>query len=889
MGAKAANYPSKMMRLIRAAVAVLSALLLAGPLAMSARTAEVQMCPNIQVHEDWATIAAPAFTGSAGPDIVTYAVHPRDPSYILVTNGEQIFETENGGCNWEPFSFSLDLLPGPDRPVSSATATVTDIDIPEHPSAADRVFITVEEGLRGAAVRPHVFVKTGGTTEWRSAIQGLPPAVGGVYGLHVAPSDPDIVYLHVRKDPATLSDSIYASLDGGQSWQERSKGGATASSAIAVDPLLADEVWSWGATGLWHSGDGGRSFSKINAVPDGVGPVDVFHAPNRPTQIMVYEPETFSFSISRDGGASWERFMGPGGGVALSIAHGNDVDDIVFAQHARVDRFKPPSYWAHITPTDYKQPDLHKLSADRTAQPSIFGMTPRTIERYLGLNETVSLPGFEGDIDAPVVTDNTSLQPSETTVTLKAGKSKDVPYRFALPANPTPLDVFFLVDTTSSMESSIAGLRHGMQSIVNDLAASNINVQFGVGEVKDYPIPGFGDPTTGDFPYILRRAIGPADESLADALEQLEASGGGKGDYEEAQLSGLYYALNEEGEPGCTTAPTEEAQSCVPPNQDAGFRHDSLPVIVNITDFGFHDEPSHPSPTFDAVAQELRLERAKQIGLAVFGTQGWTRATTDLRAMAEATDTRSPAGGVDCDGNGSPDVAEGEPLVCQLGDMDGSGVLNIAPSIVATVKAVAEEVTVELVTSDDKVIDVDRNLYPSVDVTEQNSLGFGVTFTCPRALAGTKHHLKLAAHVQGQPVATASAKVVCKGIPAAVLAKREKEPPAPPPVMPVFPPAAVAIPAIAPAGPPPIPETISSTQSAAQAQGAIAKQEQEQVQVAVAMAEFKNSEAYALSAYTERQGPSPAPLYLSAVLMSLGAGFFALTRNRIRTAPSRRR
>ena len=874
-------------------MAVLSLLLLAGPLAFSARTAEVQLCPNVGVHDDWATISAPAFTGS--PNLTAYAVHPLNPSMILVTNGEQMFVTDNGGCDWRPFSFSLELLPNPpSKPVSSATAKIVDIDIPEHPSGAGTIYITVEEGLRGTAVRPHVFVNRGESTEWRSAMDGLPPAVGAVYGLHVAPSDPDILYLHVRREPATINDDIYASLDGGDNWQRRSSdSNAAASQAMAVDPLMADDIWTWGAAGLWHSGDGGRSRSKVDAVPDGVGPVDVFHQPGRPAQIMVYEPETFTFSISRDGGASWERFMGPGGGAGLSIAHGKDVDDIVFAQHARVDRFKPPSYWAHITPTSYDQPDLQKLSADRTPMPSIFGMTPRTIERYLGLNETVDLPGFDTDLDPPAVTDSTSLQPSETTVALKAGKSKKVPYRFTLPANPTPLDVYFLVDTTSSMDSSIAGLRQGMQKIVDELAASKIDVQFGVGEVKDYPVPGFGDPTTGDFPYLARRKIGPADESLAEALEKLEASGGGRGDYPESQLSGLYYALNDEGEPGCAPAPTDSAQACVPPNQDAEFRQGSLPVMVHITDAGFHNEAAHPSPSFEQVAQELRLERVKQVGLAIFGTQGWDRATEDLQSMAEATDTLTPPGGVDCDGNGSRDLSEGDPLVCQLADMDGSGVLNIAPAIIATVKAVAEEVTVELVTSDQKVIDVDKGLYPSVDVTEQNSLGFGVTFTCPRALAGTKHNLNLAAHVQGQPVATASAKVVCKGIPAAVLAKRRQKeaPPEPPlPLAPVFPPAAVAIPAIAPAGPPPIPETISSTQSAAQAQGAIAKQEQEQVQVAVAVAEFKNQEAYALSAYTERRDqPSPLPLYLTAVVMALGAGVFAITRRRVRTSVARRR
>ena len=876
----------------RAGVAVLALLLLGGPLALGARTAEVQLCPNVLVRDVWATIAAPAFT-AGGAELTDYVVHPRNPSMILVTNGEQVFVTSNGGCNWRPFGFSLELLPGPDRPVSSATSRIVDLDIPEHPSGTATVYITVEEGLRGAAVRPHVFVKKGQDSQWRSAIQGLPAVVGRVWDLHVAPSNADVLYLHVQEDPATFRDDIYASLDGGNTWQKRSQGDEGAgSSGLAVDPMVPDHLWTWGAGGLWHSVDGGRSRSNINSVAGSISHVDVFHAPGAPARIMAYEPETLSFAVSRDGGATWDYFAGPGG-EGISIAHGNTAEDVVFSQHQRVDRFKEPRFWLQITP-EYDQPDLQELSADRTSRPSIFGMTPRTIERYMGLNQEIELPGFVDPLEPTKVVDDTSLQPAETTVTLRPDASKRVPYRFALPANPTPLDVFFLVDTTASMDSAIDGLRVGMQRIANDLAASKIDVQFGLGDVKDYPLPGYGNPVAGDFPYKLRREIGPV-TGLEDALEQLDASGGGvpgNGDYEEAQLTGLYQAMTGEGEPGCVAQPDEDVRACVPPGQGAKFRPHALPVFVHITDYGFHDEPSHPSPSFDRVAQELSLQGAKQVGLAVWGTQGWGRATADLQAMAEATDTLAPDGGVDCDANGSIDLRPGQPLVCQLSDMDGSGALNIAPPIIATVKAVAEEVSVELVATDTEVVDVDRNLYPAVDITERNSLGFGVTFTCPPALAGTKHNITLAAHVQDRPVATAAAKLVCKGVPAALVAKRPKKEPLPPlpPVLPVFPPAAVAIPIVVPAGPPPVPETVSSTQSAAQAQGAIAKQEQEQVQVAVAIAQFKNDEAYALSSYTERSDhPSPVPLYLSAVLMSLAAGFVTLTRARVRTSAGRRR
>ena len=876
------------MRLTRTAVAVLSLLLVIGPLTLSARTAET-VCPNVVNHGEWETIAAPAFT-SGGADLVDYVVHPQLPSVILVTNGEQVLVSQNSGCDWKPY-FALDLLPDlVNKPVSVLNSKITDLDIPENPSAGDAVYMVVEESV-GPVVRPHVIISKGQDGRFRSTQDGLPAVTGGVFGLHVAPSDPKVVYLHVRRNPTGFEDDIYASTDGGDTWERRNGNDSTASQDMTVDPLLPNDLWTWGAAGLWHSVDGGRTRSPIDIVGPPVPLVDVFHAPGSPARIMAYEAETQTVNISRDGGATWNRIPGPPG-FARSIAHGNRAEDVLLAQHLRVDQFKEPEFWVHLDP-GYKQPDLSNMSADRSAAPSIYGMTPRTIEKYKGLNDVVEVPGFV-DVDPAAILDDSSLTPAKTTMKLKAGKSQKVDYRFELPANPKPLDVFFLVDTSDSMDSSIAGLRLGMQRIINELAASKLNVQFGVGEIKDYPIPGFGDPTQGDFPYRLNKAIGPPGTELEEALEELEASGGGRADYPESQLTGLYQATTGDGEPGCVASPDEERPPCVVEDQGANFRPDALKIIVNITDARFHDEAAHPSPPFATVAQAMRTEGVRQIGLAVYGAQGPEVAYPNLASMAEETEAVAPPGGVDCNGDGSIDIPEGDPLVCQIGDVGADGSLNLAPAIIATVRAIAEDVSVEIVTSDKKksVVDVAPALYPSVDITEQNSLGFDLTFTCPRSLAGTTHNLTLAANVSGVPAASATAKVVCQKIPAAALIKKRKKP-APPdpmvPVAPVFPPSPVVIPVLAPAGPPPVPETISSTQSAAQAQGAVAKQEQKQLQFAMAYAQFKNDEAYAFSSYTERPRTSPAPLYLSAVVMSLGAAFMALKGSRVRTAASRRR
>ena len=870
-----------MMRLTRAAVAALSLLIVVGPLALSGRTAE-KSCPGVEVFGPWTSIAAPAFT-EGGNLLTGYAVHPQVPSVLYATNGDQVFISEDSGCRWKEF-FSIGLLPSMDATVSSANAEIVGIELPEQPIGPAPVYLLVEEAV-GPIVRPHVIVARGQGDPLR-LLNGLPPTTGGVYGLHVAPSDPKVLYVQVRSDPNGLQDDIYRSDDGGATWTKRNSDQLTASQGMGVDPLNANDIWTWGVDGLWRSRNGGESRIRFDEVTTPVPLVDIFHQPGSPPRIMAYEGETQSIMLSNDEGKSWTRFMGPPG-FARSWAHGNKPDQLAFAQHERVDAYKPPTFWRNIS-ADYKQEDLSDLTADRSQFPSVFGFTPLTIEKYTGFNDIVDIPGFD-DLDPAGLLDS-SLEPAETKMRLEPGGSKNVDYTFTLPPNPVPLDVFFLVDTSDSMDSSINGLRRGMHKIINELAASKIDAMFGVGEIKDYPIPGYGDPVAGDFPYRLNRAIGPADEDLRAALEKMEASGGGR-DFEESQLTGLYQATTGSGEPGCAASAGDEAQPCVPPGEGANFRPDAVKVIVNITDYGFHDQAAHPSPPFDETAATLSGEDVQQIGLGVWGQEGddgMRLALDDLTEMARETDTLAPIP-VDCDGDGHEDIARGKPLVCEITNMLDSETVDLAPAIIATVKAVVDEVEVELVRSNGKPIaEVSPPLYPKVDVTNSNSLGFTLTYTCPRSLAGTTQKLTLAARVQGAVAANATAVVTCGKLPKPARPDQE-EPPPPPPVAAVFPPGPVIVPALAPAGPPPVPETVSSTQSAAQAQGAVAHQEQEQVQFAVAYAAFRNDEVYALSSYSEHRNPSPVPLYLGAAALSLGAAFVGMARRRAQVAVARAR
>jgi photosystem II stability/assembly factor-like uncharacterized protein len=833
--------------LTRATIALLTVAIVVGPFAAAGYSA-AQSCAGVSTEESWTTIAAPTFaTGAA--TMTTFAIDPRSPATILATNGAEIMRTSNGGCSWSRI-FAVDLLPTLDRPISSANSTIKQIVVPEapQPAGARSIYVLVEEKV-GPASRPHLIVSTDAAKTWEVRDQGLPPVTGGVLMLAVAPSDPTVAYVQVRQSPADGGDVIYGTADSGATWEQRSQPGDAVALRMAVDPVDPDELWFWGGE-VYHSLDGARTRERVVAIGVGVSMLDVFHAPGQPSRVIVYETETQTFNLSYDGGETWTRIFGPGI-FAHSIVHGNRAGDVIISGHQGVYRFSAPESWIQIHPE--KQPDLYELQAARTPDEPIFGRsTDNTIERYNALADQVNLDPFVSVAD-DIVTGDTRLEPTRRKIKLAPGASKTVAYRLGLPPHPRPLDVFFLVDTSLSMQNTIDGLRAGMQRIITSLEGARINVQFGVGEYKDYPIPGYGSPEAGDFPYRLDRKIGPADDSLTSALEELAASGGGR-DIPESQLTGLYQAATGAGDAGF-----------VAPGQDAGFRAGALKVIVHMTDAPFHNEPTHPSPPFDLVAGELRTKEIRHIGLAVYGQNG-PDGLDNLTQMSHDTNTLAPAGGVDCDGDRHLDVRAGEPLACviSLEEVD-----TLSSAILATLDAVTQEVEISLRAQESPLIGgVDPLTYPNFNVLHATNLEWKVTFTCPRHLAGTRDTISLAGTVDGRPAgAMARATIVCRPLP------KEK---AKDKVLPLLTVPVLLIPQRLPAAPPAPPgvaESAPTTQQMFQAQPAAATQEQEEVQTAMAWQEAlqqKAAEDYSFTAY-RRSGPPEPPwlLYGAAVLMSL--------------------
>ena len=859
---------------LRALIAALTVALVVAPLGPARSAAG---CTGISSHPPFTVIDRPTFP-TGGPDMTGYAIATYSPNVMFATNGQSVMVTLDGGCEWQP-RFQLDLLPTlpPNRleePISAANSTIVDIDVPRSDYADHNVYLTIAESV-GPVTRPHVLVSRDAGNSWKLVDNGLPPAIGQILGLHVAPHSPGWLYLQTMS--AAGNDELYASTDGGANWAQRGGDSQTVATDMTVDPQNSNELWLWGPGGLYHSENGGNSRTLINYVAPSIGMVDVAREPGQNSRVMAFEPETQSFSVSTDSGRTWRRIGGPvAGGHGLSIASLSSYDALVSMHEGVYRMVNAPGQgliWLYI---GQGPRDIVGLTSDDINPGSYYGRSNAEIVKYTA---PASVPLTPFDIQNASLSGAgvPHLVPEHTKLTLKPHQTKRVPFTLDLPPLPNPLDVFFLVDTTKSMDASINGLRVGMADIINKLAAAGLDVEFGVGEIKDYPIPGYGDVQAGDFPYRLDRKIGPPDAELQAALNRLQSSGGGALDQPESQLTGLYQAATGAGDP-----------PWVPQGESAGFRDDALKVIVNITDAPFHDEAAHPSPPFQTVANALNEKEIEQVGLAIYGPSG-SRGMADLREMAADTQTTSPEP-VDCDGNGSPDLSTGDPLVCEIADQDYDGSLNLAPAIVALLEAITKEVSVEIVPTGtpDLVSNISPGQISAVNLKDENTLDFEVSFSCPQSLLDSKHDVKLEAKVAGAVEETSTATIECKPAPV------KKQPKKPLPQILANAAAALPIALAAPPAPPPPPvEQIPGSQSAAQAQGAMATEQQEELQVAV-VKQRKNyqpakEEEYKFSVYRGGRDPSPAPLYAAALLMTIAVGAASATRRRFQVAWVKRR
>jgi hypothetical protein len=244
------------------------------------------------------------------------------------------------------------------------------------------------------------------------------------------------------------------------------------------------------------------------------------------------------------------------------------------------------------------------------------------------------------------------------------------------------VDVYFLVDLSSSFSDDLPVFKAQAPDLISSLRASNPNSRFGLGKFEDYPINPFGDAASGDKAYQQLVDLTLDTDLVLNTISGLFTRSGW--DYPESQLVALFQAATGAGQdlsgvgfPGAS----------IPPGQQANFRDGATKLFLLWTDASFHhprdpgDIP-YPGPSFEETCDAiLALDPPLVLGISSGGG-----GVSDLEEIAAATNALAPAGGVDCDGDGIVDVAEGEPLVCGIAS-SGAG---IGEAITALVEAAAD-------------------------------------------------------------------------------------------------------------------------------------------------------------------------------------------------------
>ncbi|MBZ0115716.1 MAG: hypothetical protein K8H88_01885 [Sandaracinaceae bacterium] len=195
-------------------------------------------------------------------------------------------------------------------------------------------------------------------------------------------------------------------------------------------------------------------------------------------------------------------------------------------------------------------------------------------------------------------------------------------------------DVYFLIDTTGSMQEAIDNVTSSLSSLATQVRAEIPNVQLGVGQYRDFPfggLTGYGSP--GDAPYTHEQDITDDLSAVQAALGRLGAGGGA--DTPESATEALYQTATGEGglwmygtssfelpRKRCPARPDEFRQRRGYPC----FRPDALPILVLVTDAQFHNGPGNANlymgitpqaHVFDQATNALGNLGARFIGVAV--------------------------------------------------------------------------------------------------------------------------------------------------------------------------------------------------------------------------------------------------------------------------------
>ena len=738
----------------------------------------------------WITIAGPTFDlapSDPRPGLTAHAVDPVDPRRLLVSEGETIQLSEDGGCSWKKRHFEPSTYGEIDLGEIGVVDRIRQLEFAGQ--GRDRRAYALMSPNENQAGAVRVLVSDNAGADWEDRSVGLPPLYTRYDSsvlvcesgpcptavLATAPSDPDVAYLSLTDG---VTPSLFRTRNGGRSWERLSLttiGSEVAEMAVAPDD--PNDLWVIFTAQLARSRDGGDSWEFPDGAGGGPRGVAGLHLSSgeRPTQIQVLvfdktvqNPPHYAVLRSADNGATFNE-------IKLDVdlqgvpapAPGGAADDLVLA----TDR---PDGARQFDPAAREFTDITTRGLGEVAAPRRDSTTDPVhwFRQYAGLAAFVPgpLPGLGpreklpfAPFDAVPVAPGRipgALLPAELDIELGREGSQVVDYRLDLPALPTPVDIWFLIDTSGSMRGAIDGLRQGFETIIKELSASGLDAWFGLATFPAQRLL-----------YERQADVAPPGPELYEALQRLNTDGQNN----EIHATALYQSVTGAG----------QVDEGIKPGRGATFRPHALKIIVHATDEAYGTTST--GPTIDEAAEALAAAGVRHVGLDLAAGapdpgasfNGIRSTKTDHDTLALATNTLTPKGGLDCNGDGLKELEEGDPITCPI--LRGRDRLEITPAIISAVRAVRDETAVALTVVDAGGIgvEIDEPVRSPVDLKRRNSLPFAVRYTCPAEMTGKVATVVLRATVRGAPSAEGVARIGCGvAIPAAPAPSPRPQPPA---------------------------------------------------------------------------------------------------------------
>ena len=224
------------------------------------------------------------------------------------------------------------------------------------------------------------------------------------------------------------------------------------------------------------------------------------------------------------------------------------------------------------------------------------------------------------------------------------------PLRFG--TNISKADVYFLIDTTGSMQSAIDDVNSSLMSITSAVAGLVRDAQFGVGHFDDFPAGGYGDADgffgRPDKPYIHDVNITDDLRRVNSALSLVANSGN---DTPESNTAAVYLTATGAGmtySHDVLGVETIRPQSCPSVPDEMGvrrgypcFRPGALPIVVLVSDAPWHNGVDPANDYFGItgpVSFTMAVDAMNAIGARFIGANvGFAGSGPDMEEMARRT------------------------------------------------------------------------------------------------------------------------------------------------------------------------------------------------------------------------------------------------------------